>query len=783
MHSLSALRSRLIFVLAAVPLLVSSAAIAQIPGLTNTAPSKAETSAKAETRESVEQTHARIQKLFAEARKQSELPPQPIPAGIEPREAAELREAQLKLVLAYDIYLRTLDQLEPAQAARQAAETREREWTSFDSPPPYSILLLDELRDDADTARVRVAVLEAGASRLKIDVQRIQDELRRADEDTRRSAEALASASTPEEKTRAAWRLNLARAKARTAGVAATAAGAVTKSRDDDLATRKAELTLLERQIAVATPNTAFTEADVATARKRIEDKVVDVRREIAGIEAQMGQRLRERDAAKDALARTLADDQATQPERAIAQARLDAADAWVDALRNQSDALQGFVVLGGQGAAAWTTRYALMHDSDPEANRIAAAKLREIAQRSASWKAYTDSLVREAREKMNDVEGELSTADLPPAALRYGQDALAARRGALLARERLQNALDTALRQLDRWVGDLAAVEEKRDFRGRVIDGWLAARDAARKVWNLELFAVEDSAVADGQTITVSRGVTVGKSVGAVLIFLLGYWAIAAVTRRIERRLVARGSDVGKARTARRWVLALSGLLLLLLTLNLARIPFTVFAFLGGALAIGVGFGTQTLIKNLVSGMVMLLERQVRVGDTVELDNITGTVTEVNLRSSIVRGFDGVEAIVPNSVFIENKVTNWTHTDRKVRRVIKVGVAYGSPTRETADILADCAKRHGLVLGDPAPLVIFENFGDDALVFALYIWLDLRPGVNSMQVASDLRFMIEKSFADAGIAVAYPQRDVHLDSAKPLRVEVVREQKPDQPA
>jgi potassium-dependent mechanosensitive channel len=222
---------------------------------------------------------------------------------------------------------------------------------------------------------------------------------------------------------------------------------------------------------------------------------------------------------------------------------------------------------------------------------------------------------------------------------------------------------------------------------------------------------------------------------------------------------------------------------LLLLLTLNLARIPFTVFAFLGGALAIGVGFGTQTLIKNLVSGMVMLLERQVRVGDTVELDNITGTVTEVNLRSSIVRGFDGVEAIVPNSVFIENKVTNWTHTDRKVRRVIKVGVAYGSPTRETADILADCAKRHGLVLGDPAPLVIFENFGDDALVFALYIWLDLRPGVNSMQVASDLRFMIEKSFADAGIAVAYPQRDVHLDSAKPLRVEVVREQKPDQPA
>jgi small-conductance mechanosensitive channel len=207
------------------------------------------------------------------------------------------------------------------------------------------------------------------------------------------------------------------------------------------------------------------------------------------------------------------------------------------------------------------------------------------------------------------------------------------------------------------------------------------------------------------------------------------------------------------------------------------------VFAFLGGALAIGVGFGTQTLIKNLVSGMVVLMERQVRVGDIVEVDNTSGTVTEVNLRSSTVRGADGVEAIVPNSVFVENKVTNWTRSDRKVRRVVKVGVAYGSPVREVADALLECAKRHGLVLDDPAPLVVFEDFGDSALVFALYLWLELRPNVNSMQVLSDVRFMIEKSFAEAGIVVAYPQRDLHLDAAKPLRVEVVRERKPDQPA
>ena len=220
--------------------------------------------------------------------------------------------------------------------------------------------------------------------------------------------------------------------------------------------------------------------------------------------------------------------------------------------------------------------------------------------------------------------------------------------------------------------------------------------------------------------------------------------------------------------------MLALSALLLALLTLNLAHIPFTVFAFLGGALAIGVGFGTQTIIKNFISGMLVLMERQVQVGDIVEVDNITGTVTEVNLRSSTVRGFDGVETMVPNSALIENKVTNWTHSDRKVRRVLKVGVAYGSPVREVADILRDCAKRHGLVLGDPEPLVIFSDFGDNALVFSLYLWVELAPNVNSLQVLSDLRFMIEKRFAESGIVIAFPQRDVRLDATKPLRVEVV---------
>jgi small-conductance mechanosensitive channel len=208
---------------------------------------------------------------------------------------------------------------------------------------------------------------------------------------------------------------------------------------------------------------------------------------------------------------------------------------------------------------------------------------------------------------------------------------------------------------------------------------------------------------------------------------------------------------------------------------LDLARIPLSVFAFAGGALAIGVGFGTQTLIKNLISGVFILFERQIRVGDVIELDGATGTVTAVDIRSCTVRGFDGVESVIPNSMLLEQRVTNWTLSNATLRRSVSVGVAYGSPTREVARILAECATQHERIVRLPAPRVIFQDFGDSTLVFTLYFWIEITPENPTLQVMSDLRFMIEERLTAAGIVIAFPQRDVHLDVAEPIRVEMVQ--------
>jgi small-conductance mechanosensitive channel len=143
-------------------------------------------------------------------------------------------------------------------------------------------------------------------------------------------------------------------------------------------------------------------------------------------------------------------------------------------------------------------------------------------------------------------------------------------------------------------------------------------------------------------------------------------------------------------------------------------------------------------------------------------------------MRASTILGFDGVETVIPNSTFLENKVTNWTHSNARLRRIVRVGVAYGSLTTHVRDILVECGKRHSLILKDPPPEALFENFGDSSLVFALYFWIDYGPEVNPLQVASDLRFMIAQRFAEEHIVLAFPQSDVHLDSAQPLRIEMV---------
>jgi potassium-dependent mechanosensitive channel len=359
-------------------------------------------------------------------------------------------------------------------------------------------------------------------------------------------------------------------------------------------------------------------------------------------------------------------------------------------------------------------------------------------------------------------------------------RDLLAAYRDRVAIYDRALRAIERQQGSLERWKAEFHEGRHVRPVLAYLGDAYYGARNVAREVWNFELFTAEDTVEVDGRKITTARSVTVGKSVGAVVLLALGYFLTSWFVRRLERQLVTRfRADPNVARIARRWLQVMLIAVLFVLALDLVKIPLTVFAFLGGALAIAFGFGAQNLLKNLMSGIMLLIERPLKIGDLVQIGETVGTVTNISIRSSTIRTGDGIETLVPNSVLVEHNVTNWTHSSSEVRRTVKVGVAYGSDTRKVSDTLLAQADRHGQVLKTPPPRVLLEDFGADALRFALEYWIDYGKGADGRQIASDLRFMIEKALGEAGIAVPSAQRDVHPDAAGPLKAEVVSRAEP----
>jgi potassium efflux system protein len=178
-------------------------------------------------------------------------------------------------------------------------------------------------------------------------------------------------------------------------------------------------------------------------------------------------------------------------------------------------------------------------------------------------------------------------------------------------------------------------------------------------------------------------------------------------------------------------------------------------------ALGVGIGFGMQNMVNNFISGLILLFERPIKVGDLVSLDPLLGNVKRIGIRSSTIRTFDGADVIVPNGDLISNQVTNWTLADTRRRIILPVGVTYGTPARRVIELLEATAQEHPDVMESPAPYGLFTGFGDSSLDFELRAWTESEDALTI--VRSDLAVAVQDALAAAGIQVPFPQRDLHV--------------------
>ena len=265
---------------------------------------------------------------------------------------------------------------------------------------------------------------------------------------------------------------------------------------------------------------------------------------------------------------------------------------------------------------------------------------------------------------------------------------------------------------------------------------------------------------------------ITVWKLSLAVGLFLGAFLLSGRLTDFLSDTLFARLGMDNMARMAGKRILffVLMGAFILV-ALDLVGIPLTAFAFLGGALAIGIGFGAQDYFNNLISGFIIMFSMPIRVEDIIDIDGQFATVEEIGSRATRIKTFDNIDVLMPNSYFLNNKIVNWTLTDKKIRTMVKVGVAHGSDVRKVEELLLLAATDHTRVLKNPEPFVVFGDIGTNALEFTLYLWIDM-GNASGMKVCSDIRFRLVSLFEKQGIKIAPPRMYVWLDRPKQAELE-----------
>ncbi|MCB9079441.1 MAG: mechanosensitive ion channel [Anaerolineaceae bacterium] len=240
---------------------------------------------------------------------------------------------------------------------------------------------------------------------------------------------------------------------------------------------------------------------------------------------------------------------------------------------------------------------------------------------------------------------------------------------------------------------------------------------------------------------------------------FVVAAWITEILLYRVlNPRLGHEPGVVNAVTTISRYFIFLLGVVAVLQVVGLD--PSTL-ALIGGGLSVGIGFGLQQIVADFISGLILLLEQAVRPGDVIDLNGEIGVVDKLSTRATTVRTIDNVELIIPNQTFLTNQITTFTKTETKVRMMVPLGVSYNSNPKQVRQIALQTAARHGLVLSDPEPMLLFRGFGDSSLNFDLAVWID-QPS-RRPRVRSDLYYMLWDAFVEHSIEIPFPQRDLNL--------------------
>ena len=626
-----------------------------------------------------------------------------------------------------------------AELAKQKSDASSPE-LSLTEKPPYKLKYYDAYIDKLDDMQKQIDDAQEDLARAGLYVESTQKLI-----DEREAAWRLARDNyAKDQNAKTKWTLQGASYLLESARAQNTAARLI---RDNADATYTACKLGHQREANVR----AYIRDNLDLAEQSFEAQIAELAAQVKKLEASRQELNRQFKQAEDAAEVAVLKYAAARDDAAKSAAALerDARLAERERRRFQLDHLQGSLVILAARKRIWTLRYDIARDAADK------AKIPDtIKELKAEAQAFGEELTAVQKDLLSLQSRHSAVQKL------LDDDSTDAKAKTTLRQYRasLQGSIDSCLAYVTELLGmgaqERAFVSELQETY-KTVSIWEKARAWWQKkgatLLNTELWQSGGYAVRLREFLI------------ALALIVLGTWGakrgIAMLLWLASKRFTI---DETSRRSLGRLLFYAAGIGIFLGALRLVGIPLTAFAFLGGAIAIAIGFGTQNLFKNLMSGVLLALKRPFRLGNVIEVGGVSGTVTDFGVGSTVIRTFDEKEIVIPNSELLEKQVVNWSLSDALLRCEINIGVEYGTPARQVRETLMEIVEANPKILKKPEPWVCFADFGDSALNFTLFFWINQRL-VSRMRVCSEIREQIQETFAAKGIAMAYPHMDVNL--------------------
>lgn len=624
--------------------------------------------------------------------------------------------------------------------------------------PPYTLTFLDRIHDEQLNIERNQQNIASTIEVIRQEITGGNDRLQILEKEIRKINETLSKIGGEGQKT--------LRWKNDTLKIQLNELQTIIRAKENEIRRYETEKKVTVLQIALLKDQTDFVRSNLAFDPEDLNNQLASVQERRKEIQKEMGRLWTEQKGieTKWLKAQQESEKVMSPDERELAGSYLKSRAEWKKTYQVALELNEQAMLLIERQAMVWRTRYALVK------GKLKLEKLNTLRDETKNNLESTGKILQIQQNYLANLQNQITANE----AQSHQDNVLPA------IRQNLSIQLDAARKRLERRLAYQSVILSTHSIENRLLNeietqlGQSTVQDHLSGIkkdivdfWNIEIWTVDN------------QPVTLRKVAVALVILLLGM-AVAKYSLFIIRTRFLMKSQFQEttASAVHKLMSYTAYLLVFLFALQMVNIPLTAFAFLGGAVAIGIGFGAQNLINNFISGFMILGERPINIGDLIEVEGVLGMVEEIGARCTRVRTGENIHILVPNSTFLEKNITNWTHSNKKIRTNVTVGVTYGSSVQTVQEKLIESVKAMPRVLKHPKPFVLFSDFGDNALIFNVYFWIEIMRIIERREIESNVRFKIDELFTEQGLVIAFPQRDVHLDTLKPLQISIDHSEK-----